>query len=229
MDAKATAKDLILPFKILISPFRTFSQLAQKPNAIGLISLSALVFAVIAATLYASAARIDLMINGQRTSFLVTDAFNSWFSNNLAYSLVSTLLYWFIFASGLALLSRILGGKQVSWRVVFPGLAYLLSVFIILYAVRAVMYFALPSLPFEIGYWPPVGDTDVSAAVKLMSDTWGPLYVYQFGNYFTLVTFVWLTILGAAAVKALREISWGKAVAVSAVGFFITLFLFGPL
>ncbi len=229
MDAKATAKDLILPFKILISPFRTFSQLAQKPNVKGLISLSALFFVVIAATLYASAARIDLMINGQRTSFLLTDAFNSWFASNLAISLFSVLLFWLIFATGLALLSRILSGKQVSLRVVLPNLAYLLSVFVILYAVRTVMYLALPTISFGISYWPPVGDTDVNAALKLMTETWSPLYVYQFGYYFNMVAFVWLIILGAIAVKALREISWSKALVVSAAGFFIALFLFGPV
>lgn len=230
LNVKATVKDLVLPFKILISPFKTFTQLAQNPNVKGLISLSALIIIVIAATLYASAARIDLMINNQSTSFLATDAFNSWFASNLAASLISVLLYWLVLATGLAMLSRMFAGKQVSLRVVFPDLAYLLSVFVILYAVRAAMYLALPTIPFGINYWPPAGDTDVNAAVNLMTETWSPLYVYQFGYFFNMVAYVWLIVLSAIAVKTLREISWSKSLLISAACFFITLFLqIGPL
>lgn len=196
----------------------------------GLISLSALVVIVIAAALYASATRIYLTINSQLTSFLVTDAFNSWFTANLAVSLFGVLFYWLVFATGLALLSRLFAGKKVSLRIVFPDLAYLLSVFVVLYAVRAAMYLALPTIPFGINYWPPAGDTDVSAAVNLMTGTWSPLYVYQFGYFFSMAAYVWLIILGAIAVKTLREISWSKSLLVSAACFFIPLFLqIGPL
>lgn len=229
LNAKETVKDLVLPFKILISPFKTFAQLAQNPNVKGLISLSALTIIAIAATLYASAARTDLTINNQHTSLLATGTFNSWFTSNLAISLISVLLYWLVFATGLALMSRMFAGKQVSLRAVFTDLAYLLSVFVVLYAVRAAMYLALPTISFGISYWPPVGDTDVNAAVNLMKETWSPLIVYQFGYIFSIVAIVWLIILGAIAVKALREISWSKALAVSAAGSFITLFIFGPL
>jgi len=220
--------DLVLPFKILISPLKTFSQLSQSPSVKGLISLSVLVVVTIAASLYASAMRIDLNINSQPTSLAVTNGFSSWFVNNLAISLFYVVMYWLVFASGLALLSRTFGGKQVSLRVVFLGFAYVLPVFIVLYAVRALIYLALPSIPFGISYWPPVGETDVNAATKLMTDTWGPFLAYQFGTYFTFVAFVWLIALGAIAVKALRELSWGRALMVSAVAFFIALFLFGP-
>jgi len=213
---------------ILVSPIKTFSQLAQKPSAKGLVSLSALILLVTATALYASATKIDLEINGQRTSFLVTEAFNSWFASNFATSTLGILLYWLIFATGLALISKVFGGKEVSWRVLFLGLAYLLSVFIILYAVRAAMYLSLPSIPFKISYWPPVGETDINATIKLMTETWSPLYAYQLGTIFTFIAFAWLVILGAIAVRAFRQVSWGKATAVSLIGFTITLFLMGP-
>jgi len=227
LDARATIKDMILPFKILISPLKTFKQLAREPRSKGLISLSALILVVTAAALYASATKIDLDINGQPTSFLVTDAFNGWFASNFASSAVSILLYWLIFASGLALISKTFGGKEVSWRVMFLGLAYLLSVFIILYAVRAAMYLALPSLYFSNSSWPPMGEDQVNAALDLITKNWGPLYAYQFLTFFPLVVFAWLVMLGAIAVKTLREVSWAKAIAVSVIGFTVTLLLFG--
>lgn len=221
-------KDIVLPFKVLISPIKTFSQLALNPSWKGLVSLSALILVANAAALYASAAKIILNIDGP-TSFLVTDAFNGWFASNLASSSLSILLYWLLFASILVLISRLIGGKEVSWRVLLLSFAYLLSVFIILYAVRAVMYLALPSIYFDmVSSWPPMDEAQVDAVLNRMTESWGSLYVYQFGTIFTFVAFVWLVILGAIAVKALREVSWGKAVAVAVIGFSIALFLFGP-
>jgi len=219
---------MILPFKILISPIRAFSQLAQKPSVKGLVPLSALILVATAAAVYASATKIDLQIDGQRTSFLVTEAFNGWFASNFASSAFSILLYWLIFASGLALVSRMFGGKEVSWRVSLPSLAYLLSVFIIIYAVRAAMYLTLPSLYFEgISSWPPMNQSEVDAVFSLITERWSSLFAYQFLTFFPFVAFAWLVLLGAIAVRALREISWGRALAVSVIGFSITLLLFG--
>jgi len=221
-------KDLVLPFRILISPFKTFSQLVQKTSLKGLISLSALIIVVVAAAQYASATKIDLQIDGQRTSFLATSAFNDWFASSLVWTAFWILLYWLAFTSFLMLISKTFGGKDISWRILFVNFAYLLSVFIVLYAVRAAVYFALPTLYFQdISSWPPVDTEVANAASKLMTDSWGPLFAYQFGIFFTLIAFAWLIVLGAIAVKALREVTWGKAVAVSVIGFSIVLFLFG--
>jgi hypothetical protein len=220
MNARATMKELVLPFKILVSPLKTFSQLAQNPSLIGLASLSALVLILAATALYAFASKIILNIDGP-TSFLATGLFNGWYTSTLASNLFYIVLYWIIFASGLVLISRIVGGgKETSWRALLIVFGYLLSVFIILYAVRTVLYLALPSLNLRISSWPPVGETEVNDALKVMTETWGALYAYQFLSYFPLVAFVWLVML--------RETSWTKAVTVSVIGFAITLFLFGP-
>jgi len=219
-------EDVILPFKILISPIKTFSQLAQKPSVKGLISLSALILIVNAVAIYASATKIILNINGP-TSFLATEFFGRWYTSLFASTTLNILLYWLVVASGLALISKTFGGKEIPWRVLFVSFGYLLSVFVILYAVRAAMYLALPSIPFEISSWPPVNQSEVDAVFSLIDERWSSLYAYQFLTFFPLVAFVWLVILGTIAVRALREISWGKAVAVSIIGFSITLFLFG--
>jgi len=228
LNAKATVKDLALPFRILISPLKTFRQLAQNPNLKGYVSLSALLVVLTATTVYAFASKIFLNING-RTSFLATDLFNSWFTSNFASTLFYIVFYWLIFASGLALISKTVGGKETSWRALFIVLGYLLSVFIILYAVRTVLYLSLPPLYFEqSSSWPPVEQVEADAALTLISQDWGRLYTYQFLTYFPLIAFAWLVILGAIAVKVLREVSWARALMVSVIGLFITLFLFGP-
>jgi len=220
-------KDLVLPFKILVSPFKTFSQLAQSPRVVGLASLLGLLVAFAAITIYASATKIDLNINDQRTSFVVTEAFNGWFVSSVTSTMLNILLYWLVFATGLAIISRMFAGKQTSLALQLVSLAYLLSVFIALYAVRFVIYLALPPIPFNISSWPPTSEADVTNVLNLMKETWGPLPAYQFATIFSFLGFVWLLIMGAIAVKYLREVSWVKAFAVSIIGFAVTLLLFG--
>jgi hypothetical protein len=132
-----------------------------------------------------------------------------------------------IIAAALALVGRFFGGKEVKLRNSLVILAYLLSVFVVLYAVRAITYLALPPITFEIGSWPPVDEAAINAALELISHNWGSLLVYQFGGYFTFVSLVWLVLLGAIAVKTMRDISWAKASLVSVTGFMIAVLLFG--
>lgn len=223
----STAMDLILPFRVLISPLRTFGQLAQKPTAKGLITLAVLILVITAAAQYATATKIFLTINGQPTSFTATDFFANWFTNILATTNIYIVMYWLVFAVGLALVGRFFGGKEVKLRSSFVILGYLLSVLVVLYTVRTITYLALPPIAFETGSWPPVEQAEIDAALSRMSQNWGPLLVYQFGSYFTLVSFAWLVLLGIVAVKAMRDISWPKASLVSVAGFMLTAFLFG--
>jgi hypothetical protein len=87
------------------------------------------------------------------------------------------------------------------------------------------MYLALPSIQFQTDSWPPMSQTAVDDALTLMAQSWGPLFAYQFGSYFTLVSLAWLVILGMIAVKTMREVSWVKASIVSVVASLITVFL----
>jgi len=223
-----TAEQMILPFKVLISPLKTFGQLAQKPAAMGLISLSALILLVTAVTLYTSATRIIININGQPTNLLVTDYFSPWYVGVFASTALNVFLYWAILALGLTLISRMFGGKDTSWRAMLVVFGYVSSVFIVLYVVRAVMYLALPSIDFYfLSTWPPTSESQRSQIVQLVQDMWGPLYAYQLTNMFTFVALAWFVLLAAIAVRALRGVGWGRAIAVAAISFTFTLLLFG--
>lgn len=221
----STEMNLILPFRILVSPFRTFKELAQRPTAKGLITLFALVFAITAIAQYASATRILLTINTMPTSFLQTDNFATWFTVSFSSSILYTMMYWFMLTIGLVLISKTLKGKETSLRNSFVIFGYLLSVFVVLYAVRALMYLALPSIQFQTDAWPPMSQAAVDDALNLMAQDWGPLFAYQFGSYFTLVSLAWLVILGTIAVKTMREVSWLKASIASVIASLITVFL----
>ncbi len=219
--------DLLLPFRVLVTPLRTFGQLAQRSTTKGLVTLAALILIVVAAAQYATATRIFLTINEQPTSFIATDSFANWFTSILASTSLFIVIYWLIVASGLALVSRFFGGKEVKLRNSLVIFAYLLSVFIVLYAVRAITYLALPPITFDIGSWPPVDPTAIDAALERIGQNWGGLLIYQFGSYFTFVSLVWLVLLGTIAVRAMRDISWAKASLVTVIGFMIAVLLFG--
>lgn len=228
MNAKATIDYLVLPFKILISPFKTLNQLAQAPTVKGFVSLVAFLMLFTATTLYAFASRIFVNINGAPIAFVVTSPFNSWYTGSFTLALVYILIYWVMVAMGLALIGKIIGKKDTSWRALFIVFGYLLSVFIVLYAVRTIMYLSLPSIYFpDSNSWPPADQAQQDAALSLVNQDWGTLIPYHFLSYLPIIAFVWLAILGTVAVRVLHEVSWTRSITVSLIGFFITLFILG--
>lgn len=226
----STAKDLALPLRILISPLKTFKQLAANPTAKGLILLAALIVVVSAAAQYVSATRIVLTIGeSQFVDFVATGNFMNWFLGTSSANAFTIAIYWLTAAASLALISRFSfrGGKVFSLRVTLTILGYLLSVFVVLYALRVAIYLTLPPIRFPSSTWPPTDPTDIDLAMNLMSQNWTPLPAFQLGTILAIAAFVWLTLLGTAAIKAMHEISWFKAGLISVTGFVLTLTLFG--
>jgi hypothetical protein len=220
----STARDLVMPLRILISPLSAFKQLAANPTAKGLLSLVAFVIVVSAAALYASATKIILTVDGQYVSFISASSFMNWFLGALSMTVFSIALYWLTAAAGLALISRFSfkGSKVISLRTSLVVFGYLLSVFVVLYVVRAAIYFALPPITFTSSTLPEIDEVR-----RLVTQNWVPLPVFQLFDYFAYAAFVWLVLLGTIAIKAMREISWFKAGMISLTGFLLTLTLFG--
>ena len=222
------ARDLTLPFMILVSPLKTFRQLARRPTAKGLITLAVLVLIAVAASEYAFSTRILIKINDQFIVIAATGFFPSWFVPTFMSTLIGILLYWSVFVASFFLLGRIFGGKETSLRNSLVIFAYTLSVFALLYAIRTVVYLALPSLGLEINYWPPT-EADYNYVSDLVNQNWSTAYAFQIGfGYFSFAALAWLTILGAIAQKVTRGISWGRALVVSITGFLVLFLLFGP-
>ena len=220
----STARDLAMPLRVLASPFGAFKQLATNPTPKGLVSLVAFVIVASAAALYASATRIVLTIDSQYVGFSATSVFSNWFLGALTMTLFSIALYWLTAAAGLALISRFSfkSSKVISLRTSFVIFGYLLSVFVVLYVVRAALYFALPQITFTSSTLPEIDEVRT-----LVTQNWAPLPVYQLFEYSAYAAFVWLFLLGAIAIRAMKEISWFKACMISLTGFLLTLTLFG--
>jgi hypothetical protein len=229
LENRIRPKNIILPFKVLVSPLKTFAQLVQEPVRIGLIPLILLLPVLAAGVQYVSATRIILLINNQSTSLASAPFFANWFTNQFALTMLTIILFWLVFATSLALISPIFKGKQISFRALYIILGYLLTVFLILYAVRILVYSLLPSIRFDfLSSWPPSSQSDIDAVNKLVTDNWGSNIVFEFGNIFTLIAFMWLIMLGSVAIRAVREISWQKAFLVSLVGAILSFLLLGP-
>jgi Yip1 domain len=223
----STAMDLLLPLRVLVSPIRTFTQLAQRSTAKGLITLAALIVLIVAAAQYATATRVYLTIDSQSVNFTATASFTTWFAGILGSTISFIVLYWLIIAASLALIGRFFGGKAIGLRTALVIFSYMLSVFIVLYAVRTITYLSLPPITFDVSSWPPTDEVAINAALERISQNWGSLLVYQIGSYFTFAALAWLIILGAIAVKTMREISWTRAALVSITGIMIAALLFG--
>jgi hypothetical protein len=228
----STVKDLALPFRILIFPVKTFKQLATNPTRKGLLSLVVLIIVMSAVTVYTSATKIVLTVDPisvQHVDFIATSSFSSWFIGALSATVFSIALYWLTAAAALSLIGRFSfkGSKAISLRTSLVIFGYLLSVFVVLYAVRAVMYATLPPIPFPSSIWPPTVQAEKDEADRLITQNWTPLPAAQLIYYSTWVALVWLALLGTIAVKTMQEISWFKAALVSATGFLLTLTLFG--
>lgn len=235
-DATSTAKsdiaqDLSVPLRVLISPFRAFRQLAQQPSARGLLTIVVLMLSISAVAQYAFGTKIFLTINGESVGFVTTDLFMNWFvgalANIVAYSII---LYWLVAAISMALIGRFFGGgKAISLRVSLTVLGYLLSVFVVLWTVRAIIYLSLPPIAFPYNTWPPIEPSEREGATSLIVQSWGPLLGVRFDFYFAYATFVWLVLLGMVAVKTMYETTWVKAGIVAVLGFmFAFMFFLGP-
>jgi hypothetical protein len=220
----STARDLAMPLKVVVSPLGAFKQLASNPTAKGLLSLVAFVIVVSAAALYASATRIVLTIDGQYVGFIATSGFSNWFLGALSMTVFSIALYWLAAAVGLALISRFSfkSSRVISLRTSLVIFGYLLSVFVVLYVVRAAIYFALPPITFASSTLPQIDEV-----TALVTQNWAPLPVYLLFEYSAYAAFVWLFLLGTMAIRAMKEISWFKAGMISLTGFLLTLTLFG--
>ena len=100
------------PLKVLVSPFKTFREMSQNPQAKGLLLVLALLLAATAGTQYTSASKIFLVINGQPTSLLNSNIFTGYMISSLVDIALIFLANWIIYAGALFLLVKAFGEKE---------------------------------------------------------------------------------------------------------------------
>jgi len=74
------------------------------------------------------------------------------------------------------------------------------------------------------------GDVEAqNRVIQGYENNWVGLPAYQIGYYLTFVNEVWVAALGALAIHFLREVTWNKALTISAIASVLSLFLRFPL
>jgi len=222
-------KALVYPFNVLVSPLKTFKQMVQYPDIMGLALIIGLLLLSSAVVQYAAASKIILNINAQPVSLLESSYFQSLLITGMIESVFLFVLNWAIFAGALLLITTLMGAKGGSWRLSFILVGYAFTVFVVRTVITAALVSTLPQLNLSnLSSWPPSTETEQTYYFNQVNSVWGPSVASQALQVVNFAVDVWLVILGTIAVRVYREISWSKAaiIAVTAYLMFFTLRLF---
>jgi len=222
-------KALVYPFKVIVSPFKAFKEIAQNPDIKGFALIIGLILLATLGVQFSWASKIILTIGTQPTSLFATTLFPGFLLSAMIETIFVFLLNWLVFSGALFLITMVLSQGGSPWRRFLILIGYAFSVFIIRVAASAVLISTLPEIDFRpLATWPPITEDEATLVRDRINAAWGDSMVFQVGMYFNLAIDAWLVMLGAIAVHASREITWSKAVTVSVIAYFIyfTLRLF---
>ncbi len=222
------------PFRVIVSPLKTFKEIMQNPDFKGILLIAGIVTLGTGVLYYAQSSKLFFSIGGTPTNFVASNEF----AGGLATALTSTVLYfafnWLVFGGILFLVMRGFGQKGGSWRLFFILVGYAFSVMIIQSVVNASLALTLPNIYFSnITMWPSTQD-ETQTFNKLVNDgiqaNWGPTPAYQAIAYylsFPLINIIdiWLVILSVVVVRTFAGMSWGKSAIVSVCAYAIRLLL----
>lgn len=213
---------MVFPLKVLISPFKTFREMAQNPQVKGLVVVLALILVATGGIQYVSATKIFL---AQQTSLLASNMFTGYMLSSLMDTALTFFVNWIIYACVLILLTKVFGGNARPWRTIFILIGYAFSVFIVRIAVTTVLISTLPELHLAISTWPPATKADYTVYVNQFNAIWAPTLASQTASFLVWIVYVWFVMLGAIAVHASTGITRGKATIISVSAYMINFIL----
>jgi hypothetical protein len=220
----------VFPFKVLLSPFKTFTEIAQHPDVKGIALIAALTLLATTGFYYAYSAKVVYYSNGIPTRFLSSNLFSGFITSIVAQEALSFIFSWLFYAGILFLIMRAFGQKGGSWRLFFILVGYALSIVIVQSGVNALLVATLPELHFStLNTWPPSTPDEIAIVNMGIQETWGPLLAFQ---AFTIFNFplvnifdLWLLLLSVIIVKTFNEIPWGTAAMITFTAFILRFFL----
>jgi len=215
---------LASPFKVIVSPFKAFTNIAQNPDVKGVILVAGLVLLATTGAFYAGASKLTWTVDDQFTSLLTSNMFGGYIISGLTEITFVFFTTWVIFAGALLFISRAFGQQEGSWRTFFVVIGYVLSVFIIRMAVDAFLISTLPAIPMSFP-WPPATEEQANQFLEMIRNMWSPTLAYQLRSYVILGTDIWMVGLGAIAVRAMQTVRWGKALIFSVTAYLVIFML----
>jgi len=223
-------------FRVLYSPLKAFEEIAKAPKAKGPLLILFITLLTSASAQYISSSKTlleDTSGSYTYTPLTATDIFSERLILTLTDTVFRFLLNWLIYGAIFLLLLRLFRTKEGPWHQLFITIGYTLIVAAIFVVVSAILISTFPTVEFNFETWTQAFREGDAQAQNLMLEkyekTWNPLPAYKIASYLFIAVEVWTAALAAVSIHFLREVSWNKALIISAIVSVTSLFFRLPL
>lgn len=211
-------------FRVLYSPLKAFEEIAKAPKAKGPLVILLITILASASAQYVSSSKIlleDASGSYTYTPLTATDTFSEGLILMLTYTVFRFLLNWLIYGAIFLLVLKLFRTKEGPWHQLFITVGYTFIVAAIFVVVSAILISTFPTVEFSFETWTQAFLEGDAQAQNLMLEKykkrWNPLLAYQIESYLFIVVEVWTAALAAVSIHFLREVSWKKALIISAI------------
>ena len=219
--------------RVLYSPVRAFEEIAKTPSFKGPLLIFALVMITTAGAQYISASKIFLQFNERYVSLLTFTSFGGLVVPYLINTALHFFINWIMYAAVLFLTIKISRIKTEPWTMFYIRIGYVFSVTIVYILVNAALISALPSINLPTLAWkawdPQATSEEATVAVEVINqklqENWYPLLAFQALQYLSYAIDIWTAALCAVAIRSSHEVTWSKAIVISAIASAIVLIL----
>lgn len=220
-------------FRVLYSPLKAFEEISKAPDVKGPLLILLITSLASITVQYTSSTRTFLQIeSGEYVPLAATEIFTGQLVPTLMDAIFRFSINWLIYGVMFIAILKLAREKEGSWRHLLITIGYTFIVSTIFIFVNAIIFSTLPIVRFRFEVWNGAleGSEDMlNEMIQEYERTWGSLLAYQLRPYFSIVIATWTAALGAVAVHFVREVSWNKAIVISAIVSAISLLLMGPL
>ncbi|MFH0748985.1 MAG: hypothetical protein V1915_03605 [Candidatus Bathyarchaeota archaeon] len=221
---------LFLPFKVIVSPFRAFKEIAGTPDVKGVGVIAGLILLATAGVYYAYSAKIFLLSNGTSTSFLSSEMFVDFIASILVERALLFVENWILYGCVLFLVMRVFRQKEGSWRPFFTLVGYAFSITVVQTVISAVLFASFPAIQFStLSSFPPATPEEAAIVTAGIQERWAQMPTYQalaFFNFPLINIFdVWFGSLSVIIIRAFSEVTWRKAGMIAVTAFSLRVFL----
>jgi len=219
--------------RVLYSPIKAFEEIAKAPNFRGPLLIFALTMLATAGVQYVSASKIFLETNGKYVCLLTLTSFSGLVVSSLINTAVHFFINWLMYAAALFLIIKVFHIKTHPWVVFYVIIGYVFSVTLVYVLVNIALISALPSInlpPVAWKAWDPQATNEEAKAAReiinqKLQENWHPIWTFQALPYLSYAIDVWTAALCAVAIRSSYEVTWSKAIVISAIASVIVLFL----
>ncbi len=222
-------------FRVLYSPLRAFEEIAKAPNVKGPLLIFLITLLASTSSQYISSSKTLLETEKDSSTYVplnTTDLFSDRIILALTDAAFRFFLNWLIYGATFLLLLKLFKAKEGPWHYLFILIGYTFIIAAIFIFVNAAIISTLPVVDLKFEVWNGVVEGNqerLDEMILIYNEKWGSAPAYQLMPYFSIVIATWTAALAAAAIHFLREVSWNKALIISAIASVLSVFLMGPL